>query len=88
LLTHLVFIPLLILQWKLNNGRCLLTDLEYLLQNKPLKPADGDNSNGFVKNILTQLCKQTPSDRQVMLLMYIIMAISFLLSFVALITSK
>lgn len=79
LIIHIISVPLVILQWKLNKGNCLLTDFEASLKRK--KYIEITNSEvGFVKNILKLFLKDLPSDKQIMFLMYGIMTLSLSIS--------
>lgn len=60
LLTHMVFIPLVMLQWKLNNGQCLLTNLENFFQGE--KKTIGEQQGQFIKGIANHLLGYTPAD--------------------------
>ncbi len=81
LVIHMVMIPLVILQWKINNGRCLLTDLEHYLV--PAVPEESEEqSEGFVARILKTVLKIELSPSQLMSFMYSVMALSFSVSFV------
>jgi len=58
---HLVAIPLIFLQWKLNSGRCVLTQWEHLLR-RPKDLNEPSDEDGFVKSILSRFFKELPSD--------------------------
>ena len=73
---HLVFVPIMIVQWKVNSGNCLLTDLEnYLLKNKP-KPVHTEE--GFVKKILKIFFKKLPSDKAIEIGIYVVTVLAWL----------
>lgn len=45
--------PCIYLHWQLNNNRCILTELEYYLDNKPYPPTvDKDHDYPFIKSAL------------------------------------
>lgn len=76
LIAHMITIPFVILQWKMNEGRCLLTDLE----NHFLSEREDSESDGFVKGLIHKIFKVQPTENQVLGLMYAVMMISFLIS--------
>lgn len=81
LIFHMVMIPLVILQWKINHGRCLLTDLEHHLM--PTEEDQTDNeSEGFVARILRTLFKIELTPTQLMNFIYAVMAVSFIISLI------
>jgi uncharacterized protein with PQ loop repeat len=57
---HVLFVPLMILHWKTNNGRCFLTNLEYRLKGVPLNSIETED--GFIKSLLKYFMKTLPSD--------------------------
>lgn len=80
LVVHLVLMPLMILQWRLNGGRCLLTDWEgaLLASENPLESKD--ETEGFVKRMIQLICRYSPTENQVEILTYGVMALSATLS--------
>ena|ERR1017187_6698349 len=57
---HLILVPIMIAHWKLNGGRCVLTDWEHrLLKRKP------EVSEPFVKSLLRNILGITPSEAKV-----------------------
>ena len=67
LAVHLCLVPLMQVQWWLNNDTCLLTNLERFLLNKP-QEAPGD----FVKSLLSLFLSDLPSDHALKLGIYIV----------------
>ncbi len=48
--------PSVYLHWQFNNNRCILTELEYYLDNKPYPPTvDDDHDYVYIKKMLTDL---------------------------------
>ena len=79
LFTHLVIIPLVILQWKINQGRCYLTDLEnYLKKTDDMKLEN--QSEGFIHQILRRVFRIQITANQLLFYIYLVMAVSFLIS--------
>ena len=53
LLYFLLTWPLVYLHWQFNNNRCVLTELEYYLDDTPYPPTvDKDHNNPFVMKLL------------------------------------
>lgn len=76
LIAHMLAIPLVILQWKLNQGHCVLT----VLENRLLAKSEQKESEGFVKNLLSRAFHIELTDEQLMQLMYVVMGVSFFIS--------
>ena len=73
---HLFFVPLMIVQWKLNQNRCLLTDLENYLDNTSVQQEPG----GFIKSILKKFYDPLPSEQKIKITIYTALLISYLIS--------
>ncbi|MGK7872325.1 MAG: DUF2784 family protein [Xenococcaceae cyanobacterium] len=60
---HLVFIPLMIVQWQFNQGTCILTNIENILRGgvKDKQQQQGQ----FIKAILGKCFQPLPSDRNI-----------------------
>jgi hypothetical protein len=53
LLYFVITWPFIYIHWQLNNNRCILTELEYYLDNKPYPPTiDKDHDYPFMKSVL------------------------------------
>jgi len=63
LVTHVIFIPLMVLQWVLNKDRCVLTQWEHRLRNAPA--SEREEEDGFVKSLGRLCVRDLPSDKTV-----------------------
>lgn len=61
LCVHAVFVPLMIASWKLNNGTCFLTDLEYQLLGIPKNQKK--EQDGFIKTLINRLFAHSPEEK-------------------------
>jgi hypothetical protein len=61
---HAVFVPIVVLQWALNQNRCVLTQLEHRLRRSPAPEAEikKEDEDAFVKSLLKICFKNLPSD--------------------------
>jgi len=80
---HLWFIPLMIVQWRLNRNTCVLSNLEQLLLGRPAYGAEGEGQ--FIKSLLDRCFNNLPSDRVIEGGTYVLLVIVWLLSFAHLI---
>ena len=76
LIPHMVFIPLVILQWRFNSNQCVLTQLQQKLEGKTL---NREEEGQFVKELFKKLNFE-PSDRQLNFIIYGLFIISFVIS--------
>jgi hypothetical protein len=60
---HAVFVPLMILQWKLNQGMCALTNFEHWLKREPAAKPSQDSEDQFIKSLLRYFKDPPPSDQ-------------------------
>jgi|APSaa5957512535_1039671.scaffolds.fasta_scaffold561640_1 hypothetical protein len=78
LLIHFASVPLIMLQWKFNDGTCLLTNLEEWLSPTPKKK---DQQQGqLIKSILLKCMDELPTDSTIKKGLYSILWISFSIS--------
>ncbi|NEO58754.1 MAG: DUF2784 family protein [Okeania sp. SIO3B5] len=61
LLIYLVWIPLMVIQWQLNQGTCILTNLENYLVGETNKQKS-EQQGQFVKSLFLNLCGFVPAD--------------------------
>ena len=73
LAAHLIFVPLMILQWRLANDECLLTRWENRLRNKP-------PSEQFIRPILIQVFGAAPEKQMLDKMIRIITWASWLIT--------
>lgn len=53
---YIIAWPITYIHWQINNNRCILTQLEYALDDKPYPPTvDKDNDSPFMKTIFDEL---------------------------------
>lgn len=51
---YIITFPIVYIHWKLNNNYCILTQLEYMIDNKPYPPTI-DKNHPFIKSIFDEL---------------------------------
>lgn len=65
---HLAFVPLMIVHWLSNKGTCFLTNIEnWLLGASGRK---NEQQGEFSRRLIETLCRVTPSDRALCLIIY------------------
>ncbi len=67
---YLIWIPLMIIQWQLNQGTCVLTNLENYLVGEINRPKSQQQGQ-FIKSLFLKLCGFTPSDTVLKYLIYL-----------------
>ena len=75
---HLVLVPLTIGQWWLNEGTCILTNLENWLRGEV--PDKSEQQGQFIKSLLGLCCQPLPSDRTIKIGIYGVMGTAWMLS--------
>ncbi|MDY6938116.1 MAG: DUF2784 family protein [Cyanobacteriota bacterium] len=75
---HLVFVPATIGQWWLNEGTCILTNLENWLRGEV--PDKSQQQGQFIKSLLGLCCQPLPSDETIKIGIYALMGTAWLLS--------
>jgi len=82
LIAHLIFIPVLVVVWVLNNGVCPLNNLETLLTTGRWHDTDNDEHGSFLLTIVERYLGLTPTqglmDRVTYGLMAFVWALSWL----------
>lgn len=76
LLAHVIAMPLFILHWKTNNGKCILTDLEAYWFKIPIS----NERAVFSRRMLKAIFKKEATESQGMRLIYILMTSTAILS--------
>lgn len=66
---YLIWIPLMVIQWQLNQGTCILTNLENYLVGESDRPKSQQQGQ-FVKSLFLNLCGFVPTDRVLKNLIY------------------
>ena len=66
LLFHIVSIPIVIVQWWFNGDQCVLTQIQYWLEGRPIEKGE---EGTFVKALLEKVGLQ-PSRTQTLLIVY------------------
>lgn len=82
LLVHVIFLPILVLHWKTNQGVCYLTELEIKIQGKRSGelPGKTEMQGGFTESLFKKLFGRQPSRALLQNLTYSIMAVSWMIS--------
>lgn len=72
LLVYLVFLPLMVLQWLLNKGSCVLTNLENWILGKT--PDRDVQAGAFLHFAFQKICRFSINDKQMFYLTYALLA--------------
>ena len=80
LLFHLIFLPILVLHWKTNEGVCYLTQVEHKINGK--RPEKIELQGGFTENLFKKLFRRQPTKAFLQNLTYSIMALSWMTSII------
>jgi hypothetical protein len=75
---HLILIPLMILQWQLNQGTCILTNIENALQD--VSPDKKQQQGQFIKRLLSRCFNSIPSDQSIKIGIYSTIAVAWSIS--------
>lgn len=67
---HVIFVPGMIIHWRTNNNRCVLTELEEKFKVRTGKVANEDDEAQFVKSIWLRVAGRHPSERVLNALYY------------------
>ena len=78
LIIHLIFLPIMIVQWQFNQGTCILTNLENYIKGET--PEKTEQQGQFIKNILGKCFNPLPTDATLKKIVYGIIVLSWLLS--------
>jgi len=78
IICHLIFIPLMILQWRYNEGTCYLTNLENWV--KGVKRPKHEEQGQFIKSILSKWYDPIPSEKTIKIWLHVIIWASWALS--------
>ena len=71
LTSHVILIPIIILHWKTNRGRCILTEIEGALRRVEKKIDKKNEQESFVKKFLAKFFDPLPSDEKIKAAIYI-----------------
>ncbi len=77
---HVVFVPGMIIHWRTNNNRCVLTELEEKYKVRAGTIAIEDEEAQFVRSIWLRAVGSEPSERLLKALYYGLPALAWLLS--------
>ncbi len=80
LLFHLIFLPILVLHWKTNDGVCYLTQIEHKIQGKGAKKIE--LQGGFTENLFKKFFRRQPTRALLQNITYSIMAVSWMISII------
>ncbi|MGB3401623.1 MAG: DUF2784 family protein [Microcoleaceae cyanobacterium] len=75
---HLILIPLMILQWQLNQGTCILTNIENALEDT--SPEKQQQQGQFIKSLLSRCFNPLPSDQTIKIGIYSIILMAWSIS--------
>ena len=78
LTTHLIFLPIMIVQWQFNQGTCILTNLENYVKGEVAEKTEQQGQ--FIKTILGKFFNPLPTDATLKKVVYGIVFLSWLLS--------
>jgi hypothetical protein len=77
-LFHLIFLPLMILQWWINQGTCYLTNIENWILGKKIAKSDQDSQ--FIRSLISKITHKQPTRKQMGLIIYGVVVLSWSLS--------
>ena len=80
LLGYLIFLPLVVVQWWLNRGTCILTNLENWLEGNQKRRSDQQGQ--FIKTILGKFFDPLPEDKTIKLGLYVILISMWLIAWI------
>jgi hypothetical protein len=75
---HLIIIPLMVLQWQLNQGTCILTNIENALQDA--SPNKKKQQGQFIKHLLSRCFNPLPSDQSIKIGIYSTITVAWSIS--------
>ena len=79
LIVHLWVVPLMIVQWLLNDGTCVLTNIENIITGE--QKARSEQQGQFIKRLLSFCYDPIPEHKSIKIGLYILLAFSWSLSF-------
>jgi hypothetical protein len=79
---HLIFVPVMIIQWQFNQGSCLLTNIENKLRGETSEKQQQQGQ--FIKSLWIKCFNSLPSDQTLKKWVYGIILTSWFLSATAL----
>ncbi len=80
LLIHVILIPTVVLQWRYNDGTCLLTNLELFLRGDSASKTKSDQQGQFTKRLLAKCFDPLPTDEKIKRGLYMVVWGSFSIS--------
>jgi hypothetical protein len=75
---HLILIPLMILQWQLNQGTCILTNIENALQD--VSSNKKQQQGQFIKRLLSRCFNPLLSDKSIKIGVYSTITVAWSIS--------
>jgi hypothetical protein len=82
LIAHLVYMPALVIVWVLNKGVCPLNNIESRLTTGRWRNADNAEEGSFLVTVVERYLNLHPTQRQMDLVTYALMALVWALSWV------
>lgn len=77
---HVALIPIVVLHWQINQGRCVLSDWEQALKG-PVKKGQESKARGhFSRTLVKSITGHEPTDHTLMVLIYGLLTLSLLAS--------
>jgi len=80
LITHLILVPVVVLQWRFNDGTCFLTNLENFFRGGSSAKPKSEQQGQFTKNLLGLCFNPLPSDAKIKLGLYVLVWGAFTIS--------
>lgn len=78
LIIHIVFIPLMIIQWRFNNDTCVLTNVENSLREGQVEKEQQQGK--FIKSLLAKVFDPLPADEVIKTWLYRVLWTSMMIS--------
>ena len=78
LLFHVIFVPLVFVQWYFNEGTCVLSNIESRIKGERFSKRD--QQGYFIKSLLGYFFKPLPKDQTIKVFIYFVLFVSWFVS--------
>ncbi len=75
LIAYLIYIPAMFLQWRFNEGSCILNNIENLIRHGRWRNPANREEGAFLKTLLEDMTGISPSQRQMNLAIYCLISL-------------
>ncbi len=77
---YMLWVMTIIVQWELNSGTCLLTNLENYLKGEEVSTKKDEQEGQFLKELILKVCGFTPTDKHLKAMVYLLMYLFFVVA--------